>query len=98
MTLVGHFGRVYLARTKTAPEYILALKCLMKDQVVEKGVQTQVRREIQIMEQLRSVACAIVSSVDGGRHPNVVRLYGFFHDEHRIFLMLEYAGGNEETS
>jgi len=29
------------------------------------------------------------------RHPNVLRLYGFFHDEQRIFLLLEYAPGGE---
>jgi hypothetical protein len=58
----GHFGRVYLARTKLSPGYILALKCLQKDQVVRKGVQNQVRREIQIMEQLRWVAQPCPSS------------------------------------
>ena len=29
------------------------------------------------------------------RHPNILRLYGFFHDEQRIFLLLEYAPGGE---
>ena len=29
------------------------------------------------------------------RHPNVLRLYGYFHDEKRIFLMLEFAGKGE---
>lgn len=29
------------------------------------------------------------------RHPNILRLYGFFHDEKRIFLMLEFAGKGE---
>ncbi len=29
------------------------------------------------------------------RHPNILRLYGFFHDEQRIYLLLEYAPGGE---
>ena len=29
------------------------------------------------------------------RHPNVLRLYGWFHDDDRIFLILEYAFGGE---
>ncbi|RSH90483.1 spindle assembly checkpoint kinase [Saitozyma podzolica] len=78
----GHFGRVYLARVKSpADPFILVLKCLPKDEVISKGVQTQVRREIEIMQQLR--------------HPNIVRLYGWFHDANRIFLMMEFAGHGE---
>ena len=29
------------------------------------------------------------------RHPNVLRLYGYFHDEKRLFLMLEFAANGE---
>lgn len=29
------------------------------------------------------------------RHPNILRLYGWFHDAERIFLILEYAFGGE---
>lgn len=29
------------------------------------------------------------------RHPHILRLYGYFHDEKRIFLMLEFAGKGE---
>ena len=29
------------------------------------------------------------------RHPHVLRMYGYFHDEKRIFLMLEFAGKGE---
>lgn len=28
-------------------------------------------------------------------HPNIIQLYGWFHDANRIFLMLEYAGQGE---
>ncbi|KAK1926705.1 kinase-like domain-containing protein [Papiliotrema laurentii] len=74
----GHFGKVYLARVKAPLEpFILVLKCLLKDEVIDQNVQNQVRREIE------------------PRHPNVLRLYGWFHDTSRIFLMLEFAGKGE---
>lgn len=77
----GKFGRVYMVRTKTEPKYILALKCLYKSEIVQSRVEKQIRREIEIQQNLR--------------HPNVLRLYGYFHDEKRIFLMLEFAGKGE---
>ena len=78
----GKFGRVYMVRTKPPhPQYILALKCLYKSEIVEAHVEKQIRREIEIQQNLR--------------HPNVLRLYGYFHDEKRIFLMLEFAGKGE---
>lgn len=77
----GKFGRVYMVRTKTAPHYILGLKCLYKSEIVQSRVEKQIRREIEIQQNLR--------------HPNVLRLYGYFHDEKRIFLMLEFAAKGE---
>ncbi|KAI9507245.1 kinase-like protein [Russula earlei] len=77
----GKFGRVYMVRTKVEPNYILALKCLYKSEIVQSRVEKQIRREIEIQQNLR--------------HPNVLRLYGYFHDEKRIFLMLEFAGKGE---
>jgi serine/threonine protein kinase len=77
----GKFGRVYMVRTKSEPKYIVALKCLYKAEIVHAKVEKQIRREIEIQQNLR--------------HPNVLRLYGFFHDATRIFLMLEFAGKGE---
>ena len=77
----GKFGRVYMVRTKCEPRYILALKCLYKSEIVESKVEKQIRREIEIQQNLR--------------HQNILRLYGYFHDEKRIFLMLEFAGKGE---
>ncbi|THV04160.1 other/AUR protein kinase [Dendrothele bispora CBS 962.96] len=77
----GKFGRVYMVRTKCEPKYILALKTLYKSEIVTGRVEKQTRREIEIQQNLR--------------HPNVLRLYGYFHDEKRIFLMLEFAGQGE---
>lgn len=70
-----------MVRTKVEPYYILALKCLYKSEIVQSRVEKQIRREIEIQQNLR--------------HPNVLRLYGYFHDEKRIFLMLEFAGKGE---
>ncbi|KAF7319781.1 Kinase-like protein [Mycena kentingensis (nom. inval.)] len=77
----GKFGRVYMVRTKAPPNYILALKTLYKSELVQNKVEKQTRREIEIQQNLR--------------HPNVLRLFGYFHDEKRIFLMLEFAGKGE---
>ncbi|KAF9051054.1 other/AUR protein kinase [Hymenopellis radicata] len=77
----GKFGRVYMVRTKVEPHYIIALKTLYKSEIVHNRVEKQTRREIEIQQNLR--------------HPNVLRLYGYFHDEKRIFLMLEFAGKGE---
>ncbi|KAG5339733.1 Serine/threonine-protein kinase ark1 [Termitomyces sp. Mn162] len=77
----GKFGRVYMVRTKAEPRYILALKTLYKSEIVHNKVERQIRREIEIQQNLR--------------HPNILRLYGYFHDTKRIFLMLEFAGKGE---
>ncbi|KAF8068671.1 kinase-like domain-containing protein, partial [Lyophyllum atratum] len=77
----GKFGRVYMVRTQAEPKYILALKTLYKSEIVQNHVEKQIRREIEIQQNLR--------------HPNILRLYGYFHDSKRIFLMLEFAGKGE---
>lgn len=53
----GKFGRVYMVRTKTEPKYVCALKCLYKSELVDSGVEKQLRREIEIQSNLRSVQC-----------------------------------------
>ncbi|KAK8858696.1 hypothetical protein IAR55_002925 [Kwoniella newhampshirensis] len=73
----GKFGRVYLARTNAPPHFIVALKSLNKAEIIQGRVEKQVRREIEIQQNLR--------------HPNILRLYGYFHDADRIFLVLEFA-------
>lgn len=72
----GKFGNVYLAREKDT-KFVVALKVLFKKQIQRDNVEHQVRREIEIQSHLR--------------HPNILRLYGFFHDPTRIYLILEYA-------
>lgn len=76
----GKFGRVYLARERNSG-YICALKVLHKSELQYGGVEKQVRREIEIQSNLR--------------HPNVLQLFGHFHDSKRVFLILEFAGKGE---
>ncbi|KAL0428987.1 UNVERIFIED_CONTAM: Serine/threonine-protein kinase Aurora-3 [Sesamum radiatum] len=76
----GKFGRVYLAR-EIKSNYIVALKVIFKEQIEKYRLHHQLRREMEIQT--------------GLRHPNVLRLYGWFHDAERIFLILEYAHGGE---
>lgn len=64
----GKFGNVYLAREKKS-KYIVALKVLFKNQLQQSHVEHQLRREIEIQSHLR--------------HPNILRLYGYFYDQVR---------------
>lgn len=97
----GKFGRVYLARTKGS-QYIVALKCLMKAEILKDRVEKQVRREIEIQQNLRWVGPFVRSTAPeltrlgyGGRHPHVLRLFTYFHDSKRIILALEFANKGE---
>ncbi|CAK7202622.1 spindle assembly checkpoint kinase [Sporothrix eucalyptigena] len=77
----GKFGRVYLARERSSG-FICALKVLYKAELQHgSGVEKQVRREVEIQSNLR--------------HPNILKMYGHFHDSKRIFLILEFAGRGE---
>ncbi|XP_009887773.1 PREDICTED: aurora kinase B-like [Charadrius vociferus] len=72
----GSFGTVYLARERSS-EFLVALKVIYKSRVEKNGLEHQLWREIEIQGRLR--------------HPNILRLYNHFHDQQRVFLILEYA-------
>jgi len=76
----GKFGRVYLAREKRS-KFIVALKCMSKKQLAKAHFEHQLRREIEIQSHLR--------------HPNILRMYGYFYDDEKIYLILEYSVGGE---
>lgn len=76
----GKFGNVFAAREKKS-KYIVALKILFKSQLLKDEVNHQLRREIEIQSHLR--------------HPNILRLFGYFYDEHRVYLILEFASKGE---
>lgn len=74
----GKFGKVYLAREKDTG-FMVALKVLPTNKIYRFNLEQQVCREIEIQSRLR--------------HQNILRLYGYFHDEERIYVVLEYASG-----
>ncbi|XP_012059132.1 PREDICTED: aurora kinase C-like [Atta cephalotes] len=76
----GKFGNVYLAREKRS-KFIIAMKVLYRSQIEDAQILHQVRREIEIQTHLR--------------HPNILRMYGYFYDPKRIYLILEYAPKGE---
>merc|ERR1712109_145536 len=76
----GKFGNVYLAREKRS-KFIVALKVLFKSQLQKAHVEHQLRREIEIQSHLR--------------HPHVLRMFGYFYDETRVYLILEFAPRGE---
>ncbi|KAF5726180.1 putative Serine/threonine-protein kinase [Tripterygium wilfordii] len=76
----GKFGHVYLAREKRS-NHIVALKVLFKSQLQQSQVEHQLRREVEIQSHLR--------------HPNILHLYGYFYDQKRVYLILEYAAKGE---
>jgi serine/threonine protein kinase len=54
---------------------------MYKSQLAKANVEYQLRREIEIQSHLR--------------HPNILRLYAYFYDEKRVYLILEYAAQGE---
>ena len=76
----GKFGDVYLAREKKS-KFIVAIKAIKKKQLLKAGVEHQLRREIEIQSPLRQ--------------KNILRMFGYFFDEKRIYIILEFAPGGE---
>mmetsp|Transcript_40040 Transcript_40040/g.114557 ORF Transcript_40040/g.114557 Transcript_40040/m.114557 type:complete len:364 (-) Transcript_40040:208-1299(-) len=76
----GKFGSVYVARCRRTG-FIFALKVLDKNQLIKHRVEHQLRREIEIQSHCR--------------HVNILRLYSYFFDAKRVYLMLEMAPGGE---
>lgn len=76
----GKFGNVYLAREKQS-KYVVALKVLNKQQLMKSSMEHQLRREIEIQSHLR--------------HKSILRLYGYFYDSKRVYLIIEYAPQGE---
>ncbi|RMX51356.1 hypothetical protein pdam_00011381, partial [Pocillopora damicornis] len=54
---------------------------LFKSQLEKNNVEHQLRREIEIQSHLR--------------HPHILRLFGYFYDKTRVYLILEYAPKGE---
>lgn len=65
-----------MAREKQT-KLIVAIKILYKKQLVRCEVTKQLEREVEIHSHLK--------------HKNILRMYGFFYDEDKIYLILEWA-------
>lgn len=72
----GKFGQVFQAKEK-ATKFVVALKVLHRESLIENNVWHQLKRELEIQCRLR--------------HPNIIRLYGYFYDKTKIYIVLEYA-------
>lgn len=79
----GSYGEVRLVR-HLPTETQFALKSIPKEMTNTEDLQTVLRREISVHQQLK--------------HPNIVRLYGSLEDQDNFYLLLEYASkGNLYT-
>ncbi|SJM81779.1 probable Spindle assembly checkpoint kinase [Zygosaccharomyces bailii] len=76
----GKFGRVYCVKHKKTG-FICAMKVMEKQEIVQYNVQKQFRREVEIQSSLN--------------HQNLTKLYGYFHDEKRVYLLMEYSVNGE---
>ena len=63
------------------PPSLPPAQVLFKSQLQQSNVEHQLRREIEIQSHLR--------------HPNILRLFGYFYDNTRVYLILEYAAKGE---
>ena len=61
--------------------YVVALKVIFKAKLEKYRFHAQLRREVEIQRDLD--------------HPNVLRLFTWFHDEEKVVLVLEYAARGE---
>ncbi|KAH7821561.1 Aurora kinase [Monocercomonoides exilis] len=71
----GQYGSVYVVREKST-KFVCALKRMKKDELLKRGVEFVAIREISAMILMN--------------HPNIVKYYDYFTDEHNIFLLMEY--------
>jgi len=75
----GRFAKVYMGR-HVKSKRLVALKVLSREVLSsQKEVRNQIKREMEIQNHCR--------------HRNITRLYGWYHDDERIYLVLEYANG-----
>jgi serine/threonine protein kinase len=72
----GKTCRVYLAREKRS-KYVVGLKAMSKAELQKNNFEHHLRREIEIHSRLQ--------------HPNIARMFGYFFDEKRVYLIIEYA-------
>eukprot|EP01125_Pyxidicula_operculata_P019319 TRINITY_DN699_c0_g1_i1.p1 TRINITY_DN699_c0_g1~~TRINITY_DN699_c0_g1_i1.p1 ORF type:complete len:361 (+),score=55.91 TRINITY_DN699_c0_g1_i1:290-1372(+) len=72
----GTFSTTYLVREKSS-HAIVALKVVNKVSLSRLESAKALRSEIEVQAHMR--------------HPNIVQIYGYFFDDTRVYLILEYA-------
>lgn len=72
----GQYGEVYKAYERRS-KYQVALKVIDIAKIVEHDFFSQIKNEIEIHHRLR--------------HPNILRLFGYFYDDRSVYVVLEYA-------
>lgn len=76
----GKYGDVFLAKEKRT-NFLVAIKVLNKFTIRSLRAQKQVIREIKIHSCLN--------------HENIIKLYGVFHDDENVYMILEYSPDGE---
>ena len=76
----GSFGKVRLYRDKNYKELLFAIKTLKKEGISSYHFNA-LKREVDIL-----------SSMD---HPNIVKYFGIFEDDHFIHIVMEYLKGHD---
>lgn len=80
----GKYGVVWMAREKiSGTQKIVALKVLFKEQIKANGITEQLAREIEIHVRVSR------------KSKHILKMYGWFQDDKRIYIVLEYAPGGE---
>ena len=72
----GAFASVWPVRHKASREKY-AVKLIKKVTISQNGLLESIRREVQIMYQVRD--------------NHIIRLHDHFEDDHKVYLLLEYA-------
>lgn len=72
----GRFGKVFVAREKKS-HFICVLKIIRKSLLKKHNLENQMISEIELHASFN--------------HPNILRLFGYFFDDERIMMILEYA-------
>lgn len=72
----GRFGDVFLVREKRLG-MVMAMKMINKQELKESDMMGQLIFEIKIQSFIN--------------HPNTLRMFGYFHDEKYIYMLLELA-------
>lgn len=67
---------MYLAR-EIKSKFIVAIKAISKNELEKRGIEKQIKCEIDTQSYLK--------------HKNVLRLYGYFWNTRRVYMILEYC-------